>query len=78
MDVVLQLMRGCLIIGYFQACIYNQNLLQVENCCRNFRLLVDEDDLECLTNQRKLQYNIVKQLMKILYLNPYVYEMKSV
>ena len=28
--------------------------LQVANCCRNSRLAVDEDDLKCVANEKKI------------------------
>ena len=46
--------------------------LQAANCCRNTRLVVDEDDLMCVTNDKKSCY-ISISLMNIYVQNPFVF-----
>ena len=49
--------RGALAVHPFQPWIFRCHLhpLQAANCCRNSRFVVDEDDLQWLKRQRKLQ-----------------------
>ena len=63
MEKTCQSLHTQLYILPFQAWIYHCHLhpLQAANCCRNFRLVVDENDLEWVVNEKYILL-ILKQL----------------